>query len=108
MLFQIAFVVFSLLSILGIWSKAKTTRLSVRACIGWSVFWLLADAVVLSPNNTVVLANTFGIGRGVDFILYIAIVVLVAIVFRLHIKMAQLEEHLTTLIRQDAIDHKQK
>lgn len=108
MLFQVAFLLFSALTIFKIWSGRRASRLSVRAAIGWSVFWLIADAVVLFPDNTVVLANTFGIGRGVDFIVYIAIIVLFAVVFRLHIKMAQLEEHLTSLVRQDAIDHAKK
>ena len=103
MLFQITFIFFSFLAIVSIWKQYLSKKVSIGLTLAWGLFWVFADAVVLFPDQTGLLAHTFGIGRGVDFVLYIAVAVLFLLVFRLSLKIFMLEEHMTMLVRKEAI-----
>ena len=70
-IFQMVFVFFSMFMILNLLKKRKNNRiLSKRGLFFWILFWISADIAVLWPNSTTLLANTFGIGRGSDFVIY--------------------------------------
>jgi len=105
-LFQILFTLFSLFAIINVIKRKKDGVLGIKSSIFWIVFWLLAVFVVLRPESTTVLANALGIGRGADFILYIAIVVIFYLIFRLHIKIEALNRDITKVVRKDALDNK--
>jgi len=67
------------------------------------LFWILADVVVFMPNSTTVFANALGIGRGADVIIYIALAIIFFVLFRLHVKLHMIEQHITRIVRDDAI-----
>ena len=74
----------------------------------WSVVWLTALIVVLSPPTTSKMANFLGIGRGVDFVLYVSLAILFYLVFRLYVMIEDLRHEITYLVRQIALQNPSK
>lgn len=103
MIFQIVFIVASLGAIGGIFAKRKKGELSLRSGFFWTLLWIAADVAVLVPNATTVIANTLGIGRGTDLALYVSVVLVFFILFRLHVKLEALNRDITKVVRDKAL-----
>jgi len=72
----------------------------------WSLFfWLAAAAVIIFPNITQLAANFLGIGRGVDLMIYVALMAIFFFIFHL-ISVTQDHEHkITKLAREIALNN---
>ena len=79
-------------------------------------FWLFASLVLshlgiivitLFPNITYPVAHFFGIGRGADFVLYTAVIVILRILFYLYSQNRRLEQQLTHIVRHLALTEKE-
>ncbi|MFC1788018.1 DUF2304 domain-containing protein [Patescibacteria group bacterium] len=70
----------------------------------WFLFWLAVAVVAVLPQTTQIAARFVGVGRGVDLVIYISIIVLFYLVFRLFIKLEEVEREITRLVRKLAID----
>jgi small membrane protein len=97
----------------------RVILLSALAAIGWFVFLkrnrlpfhivivfgMLAagGAAVIFPEETDVIANWVGIGRGVDLIGYVVDVTVLFVLLHYFTKFVELERHVTTLTREIAI-----
>ena len=57
------------------------------------------------PQTTTSLASVFGVGRGVDVIVYISLALLFYIVFRMFVMIEDLRHEITNLIRQIALQN---
>lgn len=102
-IFQILFIVFSLFAILSVRRRRQDTLLSMRGTVFWILFWLAADGAVLWPESTTMLANRLGIGRGSDLVLYISLVAIFYLLFRLHLKIENVNRALTKVTRDRAM-----
>ena len=60
---------------------------------------MIVSVVVLLPNTANILANFVGVGRGVDVIIYVAIIALFYLVFRLFVMIEDVEREITNLVR---------
>lgn len=103
-LFQVLFGLFALAALVGVVSRFKKDVLSRSVALFWIMFWLAATGVVAWPQSAGMLAQTFGIGRGADFILYVSVAALFYLVFRLHITIASLNRTITQVIRDRALN----
>ncbi|OGH67350.1 MAG: hypothetical protein A3B90_00650 [Candidatus Magasanikbacteria bacterium RIFCSPHIGHO2_02_FULL_41_13] len=108
MLFQILILLFSLFAIVSIFFRRAKDGLGIRATVFWILFWLGVDLVVLVPNSTTVLANKLGIGRGVDLVVYVSILMIFFILFRLNVKIEGINRQITKIVRKNAIDDVKK
>ena len=102
-LFQILFTLFALFAIVSVIKRKKEGLLGSKGVFFWIGFWVLACVAVLWPNSTVIIANTFGIGRGTDFVIYVALVIIFYILFRLHIKLESVGRDITKVVRREAV-----
>ena len=103
-LFQILFTLFALFAAVTVWKRKKDNQLGTMAALFWVFFWILAVVAVLWPNSTTILANSVGIGRGSDFVLYIALASLFYLIFKLHLKIEEINRNITKVVRKDAIE----
>lgn len=103
-IFQGLFIIFSIFAVFSIIKKKSDQKLGPKGSTFWILFWILADIAVLWPNSTTVIANSFGIGRGADFILYISIALIFFLLFRLHIKIESLSRDVTEVVRKNALE----
>lgn len=99
-LFQILFTLFALFVLIKTIARYKAKELSVKMLVFWMIFWLLAEAVVLSPRLADLVAYSVGIGRGADLIVYVSIAGLFFLFFRLLVKQERMNRDITKLTRK--------
>lgn len=78
--------------------------ISWREFIFWTTIWAAAALVVLYPGYSADLALRIGIGRGSDAVVYIAIILLFYLMFRIYVSIGALRREITQLVRVLAID----
>ena len=103
MLIQIVLIVSLIIALVVTWKRAKQAVISWREALGWSVLWVIAAVVILLPQTTTTVANFFGVGRGVDFVLYASVVTLFFLVFKIFLTLDRVERRLTDVVRKDAL-----
>jgi hypothetical protein len=102
-LFQWLFLVVVIVAIGGVIRKEKDKSISRRGAYFWVTIWAAAGLVVLYPNSTARLAQFFGIGRGVDLVLYVSLATMFFLIFRLHLKIEGVRRMITNIVRSDAL-----
>lgn len=87
----------------------KTTRrftskeISGRLFGFWLAFWLIALVLFWVPELSQRVADVLEVGRGVDAILYISLVIIFYALFRIFNRFERMEGQLTKLVREIAI-----
>jgi small membrane protein len=92
----------SALAAIGYMVFLRRSRFPVHILL---VFLMLAVAgtAVVFPEKTDVIAEVFGVGRGVDLITYLVLVSLLYTVTHYYTKFVDIEQQLTQLVREIAI-----
>ncbi|OGL73304.1 hypothetical protein A3E39_01110 [Candidatus Uhrbacteria bacterium RIFCSPHIGHO2_12_FULL_60_25] len=103
MLIQIVLISSLVLALYVTWRRATQGVISWREALGWSVLWVIAGVIILLPQTTTTVANFFGVGRGVDFVLYASVVTLFFLVFKIFLTLDRVERRLTDVVRKDAL-----
>jgi len=99
-------IIFTLFALFA-WSRAflsfRQKRFNTKELIFWTFVWAMAVIIVFIPGKSDVLAHLLGIGRGFDAMIFIAIVALFYIVYRLYVKSNENEQIITSLVRKIAL-----
>ncbi len=95
--------VVGLLAVIGAGRKWRRRELPTGLFAGWTLLWIAIAVVVQLPQKTDVIAQVFGIGRGVDALLFLAVLALLLLVFRLYLRIERIEREITTLTREIAL-----
>jgi small membrane protein len=67
----------------------------------WLIFWLIgALAIIFIKEIDKVLEQLGFSGAGINFLLYIAIIILFYLIFKLRLKIAKLDKQLTEIVRK--------
>ena len=69
----------------------------------WAIFWIAVAGVVIRPELTTRVATRVGIGRGADLAVYLAIVVLYLLLFRISVSLGKIERTITKIVREIAL-----
>ena len=101
---QIFILLFALFAISRTLRQFRQGALSIVWLIFWIVFWIAVGGVALSPQTTDVVAKLVGVGRGADFIIYLSMIALFYLIFRLFGKIEDVEREITKLVRKLAIE----
>jgi hypothetical protein len=101
--FQLIVILFCLYAALRVWQKVRAKSLGRRWGAFWLVFWIGVGMVVALPWTTSLLAARLGVTRGVDLVIYVSVIVLFYLVFRLTLKIEKLEGNITKLVREIAL-----
>lgn len=84
----------------------KDGKLNKRQFILWLLVWLVAGIVIIFPDITSYFAIKAGVTRGVDLVVYISIILLFYICFRLLIRIEKMEKNITDFVRSVALKDK--
>lgn len=71
--------------------------------LGWTILWVLGGIVVLYPDVTGKVAEIVGVGRGVDVVVYVAVLVLFYLLFKTYNRTIIMEKEITKLVRKVAL-----
>ncbi len=105
---QILVSIFVVLILSKLFKQLHNDKLSLSNFLLWCLLWLGVLVVFWQPDLTSYLANFLGVGRGADLIIYLAILVLVYLVFRVFVRIQKIEKDLTQLIRDESIKNAEK
>jgi hypothetical protein len=70
----------------------------------WGLVWIGTASMIIFPDATSFLAHLLGIGRGVDLIVYLSLLISFSLIFRLYVALARLEQTITALVRAIALE----
>ena len=101
----IAFAVFAISIAL---QRYKLKRISLKSLLIWCVIWIGVIVIALLPSTMGFTARLLGIGRGIDVIVYLSIILLYYLIFRIYIMVEDTKKDITKLVRELAIRKKKK
>jgi small membrane protein len=99
------FIAFVVGRTIGRW---RLKQISTRLFIFWVLFWLIALLLFWMPHLSDRVAELLQVGRGVDAIIYISLVVMFYLMFRIFNRFERMEKEMTRLVREVAIHHADK
>lgn len=105
---QIIVVAFALFAFSRALLRFKNGQIGFIEFILWSGLWLGTCIVVLKPGWGAPFANFLGIGRPIDVGIYTSIVLLFYLVFKVYVKIENIERDVTKIVRAHAIEHRKK
>ena len=101
---QIFIIAFALFALSRVMAQFKKGGLTLAWLLFWVLFWIVAGVVTLLPQTSDAIANLVGVGRGADLIIYLSLVALFFLVFRMFVKIESVEQEITKLVRKLAIE----
>jgi len=104
-LLLIVFVVFVVSRILVRFRAGDITR---REFFAWIVFWLLVVSAIIWSQETDLLAKLVGVGRGVDLLIYLSILTLFFVMFKVIVHLEKIDRQIVKLISALALSQKIK
>ncbi len=105
---QILITIFVIFSLLKLFGQKQSNKLSLLSFVVWAIIWLMVLLVFWQPEITSYLANILGIGRGADLVVYLAVLVIIYLLFRVFVRLNKIEAEITKLVREDAIKNVKK
>jgi hypothetical protein len=100
---QIIVVIFALFA----WSRAilrlRDREISIGEFSFWTVIWAAVITTVLLPQTADIVSKFFGISRPIDLAVYISILLLFYLVFRIYVNQDKQSRALTKLVREIAV-----
>ena len=100
---QIAALAFAIIHIARILMLWRANKLPLRTAVFWFLVWFAVLLVVYATPLIDALSRPIGVGRGIDLVVYIAVMVLFYLIFQLNMKLDKLERDITKLIREIAL-----
>ncbi|MBI4215209.1 MAG: DUF2304 domain-containing protein [Parcubacteria group bacterium] len=97
-----------LLVLIKILTKYRHKELPLQWLLFWLLLWGAAIVLIVLPETSSFLARYFGIGRGVDLIIYGALGLIFYILFRLVIRIEKMERNITEIVRYIALTNEDK
>lgn len=100
---QIVLLIFILFALSRVVLRMRDKILSTQVAFFWIIVWIAALVGILLPATTSKLAQFFGVGRGVDVIVYISLTLLFYLVFRIYVMIEDLRHEITGIVRHIAL-----
>lgn len=69
----------------------------------WLILWAGVAAVVLFPESAVVLARLLGIQKATDLALYLAVILILFLIFRVYVRLEKVDREITQIVRAVAL-----
>ncbi len=104
MLIQILAILFCLFALWRVIAKFRRAELKPSEFAMWFIFWLAVGVAFITPASLTYLANLLGIGRGTDLVLYVAVVVVFYLMFRIFVRLEKMEHEITKVVRKEALE----
>lgn len=105
---QLVLLSFILFALSRVYLRWRENVLSTKASLFWFFIWLAAMVGVSLPQTTTKIAGAFGVGRGVDIIVYMSLAILFYLVFRIYVMIGDIRNEITFLVRQLALFNSRK
>ncbi|MFH0869449.1 MAG: DUF2304 family protein [archaeon] len=101
-------IVFALFALSRAYLRFRDNRLSIGEFVFWALLWIGGIIISFNPWISSYVSSFFGIKRGVDLIVYVSIVLIFYLIFRIYVKVENQQKEITTLVRKFSIDNNGK
>jgi hypothetical protein len=108
LILQIVVSIFVAMNLWRIYSQLKVQKITMASFSWWLVLWLAVLVVFWVPESTSYLALLLGITRGADLMIYISVLVIFYLLFKIFVRMNKIDESITKLVRQRALGENDK
>lgn len=106
MVVPIIVTIFVVFAVSRVFLRFREGNISLNEFIFWLFIWGAIEIVVWIPKVLDKIAQQIGIGRGIDAVVYAAIVILLYLVYRVYVKAEFIEHEITSLVRRLALKEK--
>lgn len=86
----------------------KKNKLSKIFTLIWIIFWIIPLFFILNLSVSIKLAKLIGISRGVDLIIYLSIILIFFLLYKIFTKFNEIDRKITKIIREDALNNSKK
>jgi len=100
---QILIILFCFFALSRVFINIKDRNLEKLEALFWTLFWIVAIFVTIFPTSITIVAELTGVDRGVDLVVYGAMILLSYMIFRLYAKLENTEKKITKIVRTIAI-----
>lgn len=90
------------------WVAYRRRNLSGIFTFVWIAFWLAALFLVFQQNLVTNIAHRFGVSRGVDFVIYLSLIAIFYLIYKILSSLDEADRRVTRLVRQIALTEKLK
>src|SRR3989344_1192983 len=105
---EIVVIVFCLFALSRVVLRWKDGQVSWREAAFWTAIWLAVIAAVFLQSQLRILGNLIDSRRPVDVLMYIIILLLFYLIFRMYVKLDRLGADITTLVRNQALGRRKR
>ena len=102
-LYQDLGVLIGIIAIIVAILRLKNNKMSVGLAFLWIIIWLVVIWVSIFPNSTNAFATLTGIGRGLDLVLIIGLIVGYYLIFKMYGMIESMDKEITLLVREIAL-----
>lgn len=107
MLQQVIAIIIILFFIFRLSEQKKKKDINNKELVLWLIFWLLAAVAIIFIKELDRLVAWFGFsGSGINFLIYLAVLTLFYLVFRLQLSLVKLDRNLTDIVRHLSLSDK--
>ena len=103
---QILIILFALFAFSRVVLRARDRAITRNEFVFWSLVWCSVIFTAMIPGIASFFANLLGVQRGTDVFIYIGLVALFYLIFRLYVVLESNEKKLTNLVREIALNKK--
>lgn len=109
MLQQIIAIIIIMFFLVRLTGQKRKKTITANEFSLWLIFWLLAAAAIVFIKQIDSLVHFLGFsGSGINFLIYLAVLALFYLIFRLRLTVAKLDRNLTEIARQITLDINKK
>jgi hypothetical protein len=96
-------ILFSLFALSRVFLRLREGRISRGMVIVWTIAWVTVILFLIFPEKFEVISQAVGIGRPLDFIFIVSILVAYYLTFRVYVYLEELRGDLAKIVRELAI-----
>ena len=105
---QYIIIIFALFALTRALLMLKKNKLTPKKFFSWFILWIAVIAVGFIPGISTLLSKPLGISRGADFLVYISILVLFYLIYRIYVKLDKIDREITKIVRNIALKREKK
>jgi hypothetical protein len=107
-LLQYVLIALAVFGIVSVFWQIRRGNLDWISSIKWFIAWCAVLVVAIEPGIADWLANLFGTGRGADLLIYLSILFIFALIFKMILKLNQMERQISILVSHLALTNAHK
>ncbi|MBI4281327.1 DUF2304 family protein [Candidatus Uhrbacteria bacterium] len=108
MIIQFLLSLFVLFALTRVIVRYRAREITTKEFFLWLIFWIAGGVAIAWPNVASRIALAVGVGRGVDVIIYSALLLVFYVLFRIVTRIERMERDMTLLVRKKALEEHEK